>query len=103
MIRFFSDLWTAVRKTNVRLFIRLGLGDPADTGRLWAAVGPLNALLGGMQGVTIMMEPEFLESTFELDSSGTIHLVPLQLTYVALALLLSPAFWRGLILMRAPG
>lgn len=31
-----------------RLRMRLGLGDPADTGLLWAVVGPLNALAQGM-------------------------------------------------------
>ena len=103
IVQFFSDVWLAVRKTNVRLLVRLGMGDPADTGQLWSIVGPLTGMLAGVSGVTIAMEPEFIESTFELDSSGTIRLVPLQLAYVALALLLSPAFWRGAILMRTPG
>lgn len=103
IIKFFSDIWLAVRKTNVRLLVRLGLGDPADTGQLWAVVGPLTGMFAGITGVTIAMEPEFIESTFELDSSGTLRLVPLQLLYVALALLLSPAFWRGVLLMRTRG
>lgn len=103
MIEFLSDIWFAVHKTNVRLHIRLGLGDPADTGQLWAFIGPMTGMLAGMTGVAFAMEPEFLESTFELDSSGTVRLVPLQLAYVALILLLSPAFWRGVVLMRAPG
>jgi len=103
LLKFLSDVWSAVRKENVRLLVRLGLEDPADTGQLWAVIGPLTGMLAGMTGVTIAMEPEFLESTFELDSSGTIRLVPLQLAYVAFALLLSPAFWRGVILMRTPG
>lgn len=102
IIKFFSDTWLAVRKTNVRLLIRLGLGDPADTGQLWAVIGPLTAMLASVTGVSIAVEPEFVESTFELDSSGTLRIVPLHLVYVAFALVLSPAFWRGVILMRTP-
>lgn len=103
MIKFLSDIWFAVRKTNVRLLVRLGLGDPADTGQLWAVIGPITGLFAGSGGVSVAMEPDFLDSTFELDSSGTIRLVPLQLIYIVLALLLSPAFWPGVILMRTPG
>lgn len=102
MVKFISDVWTALRKENVRLRVRLGLGDPADTGQLWAVVGPVTGMLAGAPGVAVAIEPDFLDATFEVNSSGTVWLVPLQLMYIALGLLLSPAFWRGMRLMRAP-
>jgi len=103
LMRFISDLWQALQKKNVRLRVRLGLGDPADTGRLWAVVGPISGLLAGSREVSIAMQPDFFEPAFELDSSGTLRLIPAQLTYLLLGLLVSPPFWRGVYRMRAPG
>ena len=103
IFRFLSDVWRAIHKKNVRLLVRLGLGDPADTGQLWAAVGPLSGMLVPLRDVRITIEPDFLDTTFEVDSSGTIRLIPLQFAILALGLLFSPPMWRGIMLMRAPG
>jgi len=100
IIRFISDFWHAVHKRNIRMRIRIGLGDPADTGQLWAFVGPVSGMLANMQEGTIIFEPEFLDSTFELDSSGDIRIIPLQLIYLTIGLLLSPPVWRGIKQMR---
>lgn len=103
IFRFVSDLWHAIHKTNVWLLVRTGLGDPADTGRLWAVLGPLSGMLARVRDARIMIEPDFLDATFEVDSSGTIRVIPLQITVIALGLLVSPAAWRGMLLMRASG
>lgn len=100
ILRFVSDLWHAVHKKNVELLVRLGLGDPADTGRLWAALGPLSGTLARMRDARIVVEPDFLDATFEVDSSGTIRVIPLQFVILALGLLVSPPVWRGIMLMR---
>ncbi|MCF6256826.1 MAG: DUF2953 domain-containing protein [Gammaproteobacteria bacterium] len=98
--RFIRDLWHAVQKRNLGLHIHIGLGDPADTGQLWAVVGPIAGMLSNVQGATIEIKPEFIDPTFKLDSSGTIRLIPLQLIYLIIALLLSPSIWRGVKKMR---
>ena len=103
IFRFVSDLWHALHKKNVRLLVRAGLGDPADTGRLWAALGPLSGMLARWRDVRIMIEPDFIDATFEVDSSGTIRVIPLQVTIIALGLLVSPAVWRGMLVMRTAG
>ena len=41
--RFAGDLLRSTHMHQLCLRMRLGLGDPADTGRLWALVGPLSA------------------------------------------------------------
>ena len=38
--RFVGDLWNSIKKENVRVRARIGLDDPADTGKLWAIIGP---------------------------------------------------------------
>ncbi len=100
IIRFIGDVFHAVHKKDVRLYVRIGLGDPADTGRLWAIVGPVTGLLANIQEASIEIEPEFFDTTFELDSSGNIRLIPVQLIYLAVGLLLSPSVWRGMKQMR---
>jgi hypothetical protein len=96
IIRFVGELWRAVHKENINLRVRLGLGDPAETGQLWAFVGPVAGLLASVRGASIRIEPDFFDATFELDTSGSIRLIPLQMIYLVLALLLSPPFWQGM-------
>jgi hypothetical protein len=103
ILRFLSDLWRAIHKQNVRLRVRLGLGDPADTGRLCAVLGPLSGVFASMRHIRVVFEPDFLDSTLEVDSSGTVRMIPLQITFLALALLFSPAIWRGIMSMRRSG
>ena len=102
-VRFVADLWRAIRKENVRLLVRLGLGDPADTGRLWAVLGPLSGMLARFRDIRVLIEPDFLDSTLEVDSSGTIRVIPLQVAVIVLGLLVSPSIWRGIISMRTSG
>lgn len=103
ILRFVSDVWCAVHKKNVRLLVRLGLGDPAETGQLWAVLGPLSGMLARIRDIRIAIEPDFLDPTLEVDSSGTIRLIPLQFVILALGLVFSPPVWRGIMLMRTSG
>lgn len=100
IIRFISDCWHAIHKRDVRLHLRIGLGDPADTGQLWAVVGPVAGILSNAKEASIEIVPEFLDETFELDSSGNIRLIPLQMLYLTVGLLLSPPVWQGIKQMR---
>lgn len=104
VLRFVGDIWTAIRKHDVRLRMRIGLGDPADTGELWGIIGPVSGMLASVRAVVIEIEPEFQDETLELAGRGRIRIVPLQLLYLAGALCLSPSIWRGVRAMRtSPG
>lgn len=96
VFRFLRDTWRAIHKQNLRLRVRIGLGDPADTGRLWAVVGPVSGMIALVEDATIEIEPEFVDAVFEIDSSGSIRVVPLQMIYLTSRLLLSPSFWQGI-------
>ena len=95
IIRYLKDCWHAIHKTDISIHGRVGLGDPADTGQLWAIMGPIAAMLDNIRSASIHIEPEFIDATLELKSHGRIRLVPLQLCYLTLALFLSPPIWRG--------
>lgn len=103
IVRFVTDLWRAVQKQDLSLRIRVGLGDPADTGRLWALVGPLAGWLSTLRDAAVTIEPEFFEPTVELETHGNIRLVPLRVLGIVIAFALSPAVWQGLRAMRMPG
>ena len=103
VLRFVSDVWHAIHKKNVRLLVRMGLGDPASTGQLWAVLGPLSGMLARLRDIRISIEPDFLDSTLEVDSNGTITMVPLRIAIIVLGLLFSPPVWRGIMTMRTSG
>ena len=96
LIRLISDLWRAIEKRNLCLFIRVGLDDPADTGKLWAMIGPLSGLASNIEEASIQIEPEFNETIFKLNSSGSFRVVPLRLIYLIIGAFLSPPLWRGI-------
>jgi len=88
---------TGLRRLNVQM--RLGLGDPSDTGCLWAFVGPLNAALQNLENAEVRIEPEFTVAVFELHARGRARMVPLKLLGLAIGFALSPASiraWRAL-------
>jgi hypothetical protein len=96
--RLVRDLVRAVHLHRLRLFMRLGLGDPADTGRLWAVVGPLNAV-AQLCNAELRIEPEFVDPVLEFQADGRLLLVPLRFLILAIAFALSPPTiraWRTL-------
>ena len=79
--------------------MRLGLGDPADTGRLWAIVGPLSVAAQGIRSARVRVEPAFMEAVLEFDARGRMRLVPVQFLALAIGFALSPPSvraWRTL-------
>ena len=96
--RLVRGLVRAVHLHRLRLLMRLGLGDPADTGRLWAVVGPLNAV-AQLRNAELRIEPEFVDPVLEFQADGRLLLVPLRLLILAIAFALSPPTiraWRTL-------
>lgn len=88
-----------LRRIHVRtlsLDVRLGLDDPADTGRLWAVVGPLAALLPLPPVARFAIEPDFADAVFEAEGQGRVRLIPIQCLPVILVFVLSPATLRAL-------
>jgi hypothetical protein len=100
LAQFCSDLWSGIRKEKVHLHLRVGLGDPADTGQLWGLLGPLSGLLATIRDASIRIEPDFQNAVCALHGSGRVRIVPLQIVCITAALLCSPSLWRGVSRMR---
>ena len=93
--RFVKDLVRAAHSRDVFLHMRIGLGDPADTGRLWGFIGPLAALTSSRHGADITIEPEFMDPVFEFRGHGCFRFVPLEFLMLTIAFLLSPPSLRA--------
>jgi len=93
--RFIRHMLRATHAEDLYLRLRIGLGDPADTGMLWIVMGPLSAMMKNIQSMQIDIEPEFIDAVLELESHGQFRLIPLQFIALTLAFILSPTSLRA--------
>jgi hypothetical protein len=99
LLQFIKDLLRATHSQELYLRLRIGLGDPADTGQLWALLGPIAALAANMPSAVVRIEPEFMNPVFEVQSHGKFRLTPLEIIALTIAFVLSsPSLraWRTL-------
>lgn len=82
-----ADLLRALHPRDLRLRMRIGLGDPADTGALWAIVGPLGVAVQRWGDVSI--EPDFADAALAVEARGQLRGVPLQVVALLAGFLLS--------------
>ena len=98
-IKFVKDIFKSIHIIGFYLRIRLGLDDPAETGRLWVCLGPLAVFLSGLSNSTIQLEPDFQTEIVYLDGRGTIRIIPLEVIFTIVAFLFSPITIRALLAM----
>jgi hypothetical protein len=100
LLRLAGDLIRSIRVRELGLDLRLGLDDPADTGRLWAVVGSLAAIPALPPNTRLAVVPCFTGAAFEMEGQGRLRVIPLQVMAVILAFVLSPATLRALLALR---
>ena len=88
-IRFIKNVLRAVHPRDLYLRLRIGLGDPADTGRLWVILGPAAGIAANLRGAEVRIEPEFMDPALEVESHGEFRLVPLQFIALTIVFVLS--------------
>lgn len=100
MLGLLRDLLGCIHVRMLRLSVRLGLDDPADTGRLWGAISPLLALSAMVPVAQIHVAPIFSGAILEMDAKGDVRVVPLELLWVVIGFLVSGPVLRTLITAR---
>lgn len=100
-LRLLRDLIQAITVSGLRLRARLGLDDPADTGRLWGYLGAIRFALGGGPRLDVAVEPDFDQAVFALQGAGSVRFVPLRIIALCLGFVLSPITLRALWQRRA--
>ena len=92
--RLLKDILTRFKIRDLRVNLRIGLDNPADTGLLFAIIGPITSLLKSPQH--IRLQPAFDEAVLEGDLSGAVRLQPIQLVVPLLRFTLSIPTMRAL-------
>lgn len=95
LIKFARDLLSASHYQDLFLRLRIGIGDPADTGQLWILLGPLAAMARNLHSATVRIEPEFMNPAFEFQSHGSFRFIPIQFLALSIAFALSPPSLRA--------
>ncbi len=93
--RLMKDILSYLKVRNLYADFTLGLGDPADTGLLFAFVGPAASWLSSSLPCQIRVRPSFEdEGTLEGYSYGEVRLRPIQLVIPTLRFAFSLAAMR---------
>ena len=100
LVRLLNRLLSGLHVQELEIRGRLGLGDPADTGQIWALVGPLSVLLDTPRVSRVDFQPDFAAEVFEFSSQGRMRAVPLEYLGVILRFALSPITFRMFRAMR---
>jgi hypothetical protein len=100
VLHFIKSLLKATHSRDLYLRLRIGLDDPADTGRLWGILGPLAGMAASLRRAEIRLEPEFSDPLLEVESHGELRLIPLQIIGLATAFLVSPATLQAWFALR---
>jgi hypothetical protein len=95
LLRFASDILNVMQIRMFRLRARLGLEDPADTGQVWAFVGPLAAMLAGARGTDIEIEPDFERALLSVDGNADLRVIPIRVLGAVILFIGSPATLRA--------
>ena len=93
--RLVKDILSHSKIRNLFADFTVGLGDPADTGFLFAFAGPAASWLSSSLPCQIRIRPSFEgEGVFEGYSHGVVRLQPIRLVIPALCFVFSPAAMR---------
>ena len=90
-----TGLIGALRIRFFRVHLRVGLADPADTGRLlgllWSMIAPLEAFFP----MDAKIEPNFYEEVFGAEMAGVVRVWPIRAAPPVVRFLLSRPAWKA--------
>jgi hypothetical protein len=96
LIRLMNRLRACIHIRQLRLMVRLGLDDPADTGRLWGIIGPLTLTIPVPARADVAIQPEFSGAIFQVDGEGALRIVPIVIIGSLIGFAFSPVTLRAL-------
>jgi len=89
-----KDIFSSIKVRDLVVNLRIGLDNPADTGLLFAFIGPAVLFLNPPFPHQIRVQPSFEEAVFEGYSYGKVKMQPIQLVVPFLKFILSLAALR---------
>ena len=94
VLEFAKDLLRIVHVGRLRIDLRLGLPDPAETGMLAAVIMPAMALASPSHGIEVNVEPDFCLEGFAAQIDGELKVYPIALVMPAARLIFSAPTFR---------
>jgi hypothetical protein len=101
LLLFIRGVFQTLSVRHLRLSLRVGLGNPADTGLLLALIGPTMVHAAPFSKVDIQLEPDFYEASIRGHCEADIRAVPLRLVGHFLLFAVSPTTIRAIMRMLA--
>jgi hypothetical protein len=102
LFSFIQHVISVTKIRRLRLDIQFGLDDPAQTGMLFAATGPVTALLRRLPSSEVNIRPSFTETGVSGHFEGDVRAFPIAYIVSSTFFILSPttiralvAFWRA--------
>ena len=95
-LRFARRMLRVIKVRQLNLGLQVGLGDPAETGRLLGLVSPIATCVDAIPGVQINVEPDFYQETFRGYCSGSVRIYPIRMVPPLVLFALSLTSFRGL-------
>lgn len=93
--RLLKDVFSCLQFQKLVADFTIGLGDPADTGLLFAIIGPATALFGSSHRYQVRLEPSFSDdAALQGSATVTIRLQPIRLVPPLPKFALSPVTLR---------
>lgn len=103
VLRLFRDMLRRTKVRELKLDVRVGLSDPADTGLLFAAIGPMAGYLTAFTPLDVEVQPDFEQETLRGHFRSDIRILPIQFVLLFILFALSPTTLRALWAMAAAG
>ncbi len=94
-IRFLKGIRRIASIRELKLNLRIGLDDPADTAMLFAAIGPATLFVDHFSPIDTRVRPDFEQEVFKGRFSGDLRIVPIKLIKPTLLFVLSPTTIRA--------
>jgi hypothetical protein len=95
IINLIKSLFSQLKLRELAVNLRIGLGNPPDTGMLFAVIGPTATFLNLPEQYQLRLQPSFAdEAVFEGYLRGVLRLQPIGLAWPVLRFALSPVSFR---------
>jgi len=95
-LRFARRMLRSIRVRELNLGLQVGLGDPAETGRLRGLMSPVVACVDAIPSVQMNVEPDFYQETFRGYCNGSVRIYPIRMVPPIVCFALSSTSVRGL-------
>ena len=94
--KFIRDVFRLLKIRDLKLNCRVGLDDPAETGLLFAAIGPAMVYIKSFSSVDIQVEPDFDQESLRGYCKGDLRVFPIQFVSPVVSFAFSPATMRAI-------